>query len=364
MRDYLYNLATGKTPSRRFWWMAMLEASIKTLLLILSFIYGLGVRILIFFCRLKPYRLKCKVISVGNITLGGTGKTSLVEFIARYLKQQGYKVAILSRGYKQPVKGHPLPVGRYETMGDEPYMLKMNLKDAVVIVDANRIRAAESAMRDYGVDTVILDDGFQQWKISKDLEIVAIDSLNPFGNWHLIPRGILREPLSSLARADVFVLTKTNLNPDILDIKGFLSSINPQALVIESIHKPLGFYRINESDELLRPEALKGKTVTLISGIGDPDSFESLITGLSINVGLSFRFPDHYAYSSKDLENIICESQKKNIGTIVTTQKDAVRLSALDLRRCPLPVFVLRIELMVIKDEQRFCNRLHKLHNL
>lgn len=364
MRDYLYNLATDKSPRQKFWYGAIIERPIKILLFILSFIYGAGVRILIFFCRLKPCRLNCKVISIGNITLGGTGKTSLVEFIASFLKDQGHKVAILSRGYKRKAVRCTLHATRYTVMGDEPYMLKMNLKDIPVIVNPDRIRAAKQAICDYGADTVILDDGFQQWKLKKDLEIVTVDSLNPFGNLHLIPRGVLREPISSLKRADVFVLTKTNLNPDIQDIKDFLSSINPRALIIESIHKPLGFYKIDERDKLLKPDALKGKTVTLISGIGDPDSFESLIISLGINVGLSFRFPDHHPYTQADLENVTYESQKKSIDTIVTTQKDAIRLSALHAPRFRLHVFVLRIELKITNDEQRFLNRLFKLRTL
>lgn len=355
MRNYLYNLATNK--ERGF-----IASTFKVFLFTISFIYGLVVRILIFLYRLKPYRLNCKVISVGNITLGGTGKTSLVEFIATYLKQQGNNVAILSRGYKKKIKSYELKVTSYEMMGDEPYMLKMTLKDIPVLVDSYRIRTANLAIRDYNVDTVILDDGFQQWKIKKDLEIVTIDATDPFGNQHMIPRGILREPLSSLRRADVFVLTKTNLNPDTQDIKDFLSSINSLALIVESIHKPLGFYKIGKSNELLKTDILEGKTVTLVSGIGDPDSFENLIISLGIDIGLSFRYPDHHHYLQKDLENIVRESQNKNISTIVTTEKDAVRLSSMSYDHCPLLILALRIELKITRDEQGFYNRLLRLY--
>jgi len=358
MRTYLYNLATDK-------YNGFIASMLKCFLFMFAFIYGLIARTLIFIYRLKPYQLDCKVISVGNITLGGTGKTSLVEFIARYLKHQGHKVAIISRGYKRKVAKHEPRTTNHETMGDEPYMLKMKLKDIPVIVDADRVRATKVALRDYGVDTVILDDGFQQWKIKKDLEMVAIDVTNPFGNQHLIPRGILREPQSSLKRADIFVLTKTNLNPDFQDVKDFLGSVNPEGLILESIHNPLGFYVIGKGgNDLLKPDTLKQKTVALFSGIGDPDSFENLIMTFKLNIGLSFRFPDHYNYSGKDLENIISESKKKNIDALITTEKDAARISQLPITDYRLPIFVLRIELKITKDEQEFHNRLLQLYTI
>jgi tetraacyldisaccharide 4'-kinase len=371
MRDYLYNLATDR-------YAGFIAAAIKFILFILSLIYGLIVSVLVLFNRWCLYRINCQVISVGNITLGGTGKTSLVEFTAKYLKKQGHKVAVISRGYKRKIPNLPLSAGskiqNYEIMGDEPYMLSKNLGGIPVIVDANRIRAAGLAIRNYGVDTVILDDGFQQWKIKKDLEMVAIDATNPFGNQHLIPRGILREPLSSLKRADVFILTKTNLMPNVVnqtvslrriqDIKDFLSRINPTAEIFESIHKPLGFYEIGKDKEVLGTDVLKGKIVTLATGIADPDSFESLIAMLGINVGLSFRFPDHYHYVKEDLDKIVKGSRDKKIDTVVTTEKDAARFQSLPLSCLALSFLVLRIGIVITKDEQKFYNRLLRLYSI
>jgi tetraacyldisaccharide 4'-kinase len=356
VREYFYNLATDKEKS-------VLNIPIKVILFILSLIYALVVRMAIFVNSFKAYRLNCKVISVGNITLGGTGKTTLVEFISRYLKKQGHKVAILSRGYKRRITDYGLRITDYETMGDEPSMLFKNLGNIPVIVDANRIRAAGKAIKEYGVDTVILDDAFQQWRIIKDLEIVAIDATNPFGNRYLLPRGILREPLSSLKRADIFILTKVNLGQNLKETKNLLSQVNPSAPIFAAKHKPMGFYEFYKSRELLKPDTLKGKTVTLFSGIGDPDSFEKLIVGLGMTIGLSFRFFDHHNYTKEDLERIIHASGDKNINTLITTEKDAVRLDNLQFSLSDVRILSLRIELE-IEDEQRFYNRLHQLYSL
>ena len=355
MLSYIYNLATDRHKG-------LAAGVVKSFLYCLSFIYALVVRVLIFIYHIKPYRLNCQVISVGNITLGGTGKTALVALIAQYLKEQGHKVAILSRGYKKRAARRTPHAARYETMGDEPYMLKMNLEDVPVLVDTDRIRAAKLAIRDYGADTVILDDGLQQWRIKKDLEIVTIDAACPLGNRKLIPRGILREPLSSLKRADMFIFTKTNLSPAGQQIKDFLRRINPKALSIESIHNPLGFCRLDKPGELSDVNILTGKTVTLFSGIGDPDSFEGIIRSLWIKIGLSFRFRDHHNYTQGDLGNIIRKSKDRNIDILVTTEKDATRLYQLPVTSYQLPVLFLRIELKIIKDEQEFYNRLLRLY--
>ncbi len=363
MEGFLHNLATDK-------YKGVILEPLRFILFLLSLIYGSAVRLLILFYRLKPApKLGCKVISVGNITLGGTGKTTLVEFVAKYLKQNGHKVAVISRGYKKPVTPCPSLVTSYESMGDEPYMLLKRLGGIPVIVDSDRVRGVNYAIRNYGIDTVILDDGFQQWKIKKDLEIVAIDAGQAFGNRHLIPRGILREPLSSLKRADIFVLTKTDISPDVKGIKYFLGKINPRALIVESIHRPVALCGIGKDAQTMDLEKLKGKNTALFSGIGEPGSFEKMAEGLGFKIGLSIKFPDHHPYSEKDLQKIITESEKKNIEVIVTTEKDAVRLEGLPVARLPvgqagypLPVMALRIELAIPKDEQVFYTRLLGLY--
>ncbi|MGD9014662.1 MAG: tetraacyldisaccharide 4'-kinase [Candidatus Omnitrophota bacterium] len=364
MRKYLYSLATDKSKG--------LPAGIfKIILFILSLIYGLTVRILSFIYRIRPYRLECKVISVGNITLGGTGKTTLVEFIGRHLREQGKRIAVLSRGYARQqeqiasfgfTSKQEEHKADFKTMGDEPYMLSINLGNIPVIVDKDRIRAARRAIRDYQVDTVILDDGFQQWRIDKDLEIVTVDATNPLGNSHLLPRGILREPTSSLKRADVFILTKVNLNPDIQAIKKILTNINSHALIIEASYKPTGFYRLKESrDALIDPGEFQGRQAGLLCGIADPGSFENLISNLGIKISASFKFPDHHLYTEQDLERVISELQQKDQDMLITSEKDAVRLSNLSDKLTTIECFILRINLELLQNEI-FIKRIHSLY--
>ncbi|MDD5432869.1 MAG: tetraacyldisaccharide 4'-kinase [Candidatus Omnitrophica bacterium] len=357
MKEYLYNLATDK--NRGFF-----PEIAKLFLAVLSLIYALIVRLTVYFKLRNQHVLGCKVISVGNITMGGTGKTTLVELIVKYLKSKDKRIAILTRGYKRGVQVKRQENNdSYESMGDEPYMLQSKFKDLPVIVDKNRVRSALRAIRDFKVDTVVLDDGFQQWGIKKDLEIVAIDSVQAFGNQKVLPRGILREPLSSLKRADIFVLTKTDLCLNLENTLNILGRINPQALIVESIHEPLGFYELREPGKLLSVDFLKGEKVSLFSGIGDPGSFERMVDRLGIDIGQTFRFNDHHAYSEADLKKIISESKNKGIFNIITTQKDAVRLLSFNLSDERLRIFVLLIGIKIIKNEERFYSRLFKLYS-
>lgn len=359
MRLFLYNLATDRYDG-------FCAGLIKFFLFLLSFLYSACVRIMVFINRSFALRLNVKVISVGNITLGGTGKTTLVEFISRYLKQKKHKPAVLTRGYGK-ISQFPSSDSQlnYKAMGDEPYMLAKKLTDTPVIVDKDRIRGACRAVKEYCADTVILDDGFQQWRIKKDLEIVAIDATNPFGNRQMLPRGILREPLSALKRADIFVLTKTDLSSDLKNTREALNKINPKAMIAESVHQPMGFYDLNNPQELLDKYALKGKTVTLFSGIGDPYSFENMVAGLGVNIGLTLRFLDHHDYTRQDLDKIMRSSKEKGIDTLVTTEKDAARFYCEPRATGREPrILILKIDLKITQNEDAFRDRLLKLYSI
>ncbi|MCX5700699.1 MAG: tetraacyldisaccharide 4'-kinase [Candidatus Omnitrophica bacterium] len=348
MKDFLYKLATDRYRGPFF-------AISKLLLLLLSFVYGAVIRGLTLLLTSRAVSPKCRVISIGNITLGGTGKTSLVKFVALTLQANKHKVAIISRGYKRLALG----------LGDEPSMLLNGLKDIPVIVDRDRLRGAQRAADEYAADTVIFDDGMQQWRVKKDLEIVVVNAVEAFGNRHMIPRGVLREPLSSLKRADVFVLAKTNLVLSTEDIKKNLNKIKPGTLIVETIHHPEDLYELRNPQKHLATDFLKDKNVALFSGIGDPDSFVSLVRNLGAKPKLDLRFIDHHNYSDEDISGIINKSKQKDLKIIVTTEKDASRLSEERLKPFDdFKLLVLPIKLKIVKNEGEFIARLLSLRSI
>ena len=349
-REYLYNLVTYKIKGP---WAALLRG----LLFVFSLVYGLVVVILAGFYKLRPTRVNCKVISVGNITLGGTGKTALVEYLSAKLSSKGNKVAVLSRGYKRDVK----QLGS-RGMGDEPAMLQKKLPQVPVIVDKDRLKAAVRAIKDYAVDTLILDDGLQQWRIFKDLEIITIDTQDPFGNFRLLPAGFLREPLTALSRADIFVLTQGDPDQDTAGLTAKLKRLNSRALIVESRHKPEGFSNLNKPDEILSIDSFKGESKVVFSGIGNPQAFENTVHSLGINITEALRFTDHHDYTQADLDDIIKCARERNSDTIITTEKDAVKI--VRLRFDGVRILSLNIKLSIIKNEAEFDRRLLKLYSL
>ncbi|PIQ87952.1 MAG: tetraacyldisaccharide 4'-kinase [Candidatus Omnitrophica bacterium CG11_big_fil_rev_8_21_14_0_20_43_6] len=349
-KEYLYDLVTGKIKGP-------LGVFLRGGLFLLSLVYGAGVRVLAGFYRIKPVRLGAKVISVGNITLGGTGKTTLVEYLSAKLSLAGAKVAVLSRGYKRS-----LGSAGAQGLGDEPAMLQKKLPLVRVIVDKNRIKAAQSAIRDHACDILILDDGFQQWKIFKDLEIVTLDTANPFGNYRMLPAGFLREPLSALKRADIFVLTQVSSGHRPEELTEKLKRLNPAALIVESRHAPKGFSRLDQPDELLSLDLLKGKAAAIFCGIGNPEGFDNCIRSLGIKIAQSFRFSDHHDYTCEDILDIIRTAGQNKLEAIITTQKDAVKVRELGIKNST--ILVLDITLNITKNEAEFDRRLLKLYSL
>ena len=337
---------------------------IKCILWTLSQLYRAGVwtRLRLYsmgLCRRRS--LGCLTISVGNITVGGTGKTPVVEMLAKSLSEGGRKVAILSRGYKSK---QPRDLGETDVeqeyspkvvsdgkkvlldpihAGDEPYLLARNLQSVAVLVDKNRVEAGGYAISRMGADTLILDDGFQYLALGRRLDFVLIDCTHPFGNGHLLPRGVLREPLSGLKRADYFFLTKTS-GVQLEGIKEKLREINPTAEIIETIHQPLYF---EEATSKVRepPEFVRGKDVYVVSAIARPESFERAIERLGGRIKKSIRFVDHHRFSPEEIEGLLAEASADGVDCIVTTQKDAVRLPP--LKSTPVPIFFLRVAIKI-----------------
>jgi len=354
IKRFLYDLATGRIRGALAWFLGMI-------LYCLSLIYGLFVLLLMAFYQAKPFKAGCKVISVGNITLGGTGKTTLVEYIASYLSQRGHKVAIASRGYKKVSPGVCSGDSDIRKMGDEAYMLAQKLPGVCVIVDKDRVRAAKKAVKEFGADTLILDDGLQQWRIAKDLEIVAIDASCPFGNRRLLPAGFLRQPLFTLSQADIFLITQAG-GQNQADLCKKLQGFSSNALIVESKHMPCGFRTLDKTPALVSADSLKAKPVAAFCAIGNPEGFYNLLTGLGLDLRLFLKFEDHHNYSQDDLNKVITGAKEKGAQLIITTEKDAVKLSGFEFTGCTL--LVLAVKLGITKNETEFNNRLLKLYTL
>ena len=321
---------------------------VRFLLTPFSFIYFLIISLRNFFYNkhiFKIHSLDAKVISIGNITWGGSGKTPLVLSIAEELSKQGIKFAILTRGYGKDEEGL--------------------FKDLKVIVNKDRVKGAKDAITRYSVKTLLLDDGFQHRRLKRDLDIICIDAANPFGNGWVIPAGILREGLNSLKRADIFLITKADLIPDegILEtLEKKLKGINSKAVIVKSIHQAQHFYKLSDKRKIDLNE-LKNKDIVLVSAIGSPCSFEKTVLNLGLKVKRHFIFRDHYWYKEKDLKKIDIYCKKNNINTVITTEKDAVKLKAVSCQLSAISLLVLCIKLKVIENEKAFYSRLFGSHS-
>ena len=322
---------------------------------------------------MRDYTIGVQVIAIGNLTVGGTGKTPVVEKFARELKNQGRNVAILSRGYRSK----PPPLSKRlldrvllrrdrtpprvvsdgksllldsETAGDEPYMLASNLKDVVVLVDKDRVKAGRYAIEKFGCDTLLLDDGFQYWKLAgRRRDIVLIDCQAPFGNEYLLPRGTLREPPSHLGRASTIFITKSD--GDTARLRARIAKYNDQAGIIECIHHPLYFEDVFTGEQH-GMNLIKGRRIASFSGIAQPESFEKSLKGQGAELVYSKRFADHHRFTQQEVLNAINRSKKKQAELIITTQKDAVRFPKIDRR--DLPIYFMRVEIKILTGAKDF----------
>ena len=358
---------------RRHGWK---ERALRAFLRGLSFVFGGLVQLRLWLYQhrsLRPHTLGCQVISIGNLTVGGTGKTPIVEVFARTLQKSGRKVAILSRGYRK--KEDPLLRRLYKKLtfqyeaspprvvsdgqrllldsslsGDEPFMLASNLPEVAVIVDADRVKAGQYAIQKLGCDTLILDDGFQYLKMKHRLDIALVDRTNPFGNRRLLPRGILREPIRNIKRASFIFITKSN-GDGAEEIKRTLRQYNPTAEISECRHSAKHLQNVYTGER--QPLSyLQGLDVAAVSGIASPKGFEEELVRRGARVLYHKRFADHHRYKQQEIIEAINKGLQREARALITTEKDAVRFPLLERR--DLPVYFLRVEIEMLSGADEF----------
>src|SRR2546421_8293286 len=357
---------------------------LRALLYALSFIYERLVQLRLFLYRhrlLREHTLGCLVISIGNLTVGGTGKTPIVEKSARALRAGGRRVAILSRGYKSvPRRGprkwwhllrtkEPAPPRTVSdgktllldslTAGDEPYMLANNLKDVIVLVDKDRVKSGLHAIREMKADTLLLDDGLQYLHLKHRLDIVLIDRQAPFGNEFLLPRGTLREPPRNLRRASYIFITKSTGESNEQLIKR-IRRYNRTAEIIECAHKPLHLQNV-VTGEIAPLEKLRGAFIGSICAIAVPDSFEDGLRKLGAKIEIAKRYIDHHRYTDAELRSFINRCIRRDLEMVVTTEKDAVRFPL--LAKTEVPIFFLRVEIEILSGHETWAHCVHRICN-
>ncbi len=293
---------------------------------------------------LKSEKLPFPVISVGNLTWGGTGKTPFVEYLARRISDRQRTPLVLTRGYNH----------------DEVEQFKHHLPRAIIGVGKNRAGVAREIASKQKVDAAILDDGFQHWPVQRDFEIVMVNALNPFGNGNIIPRGILRESPAALKRAHAVVITHANLvSPkELNDLKTKIRQFSPDVLLLDSYLEPLFFYRAKKRARV-PIERLQRQKVTTFSAVGAPRSFQLLLTRLQIRPIRNFEFTDHHVFSGKELEEIKNVSHSASADEIITTEKDYYR--APDAIANSVNPLVLATRLRISSGEEFLLEKLHHL---
>jgi tetraacyldisaccharide 4'-kinase len=299
----------------------------------------------------QEVKLPCPVISVGNITTGGTGKTPCVIWLAQMLQEQGFKPAVLSRGYGGNSSSPANIVSDGSNIllsctiaGDEPLLIAQSLNGIPVITGPKRILTGQTAIDNFGVNVLICDDAFQHRQIFRNINLVLLDSEKPLGNGYMLPRGNLREPAEALNRADAFIQTRTN---KAMAVNGIISKLaaTENIPVFVSCHKPVDAVKGDYSIKLPLTE-LQGKKVCAFAGIARPDSFKKIILAAGAQI-ISFDiFPDHHRYSQKELADICNNFLKNNADLLMTTEKDGMRLQ--EYTEFLRGIYLLRIELEII----------------
>jgi tetraacyldisaccharide 4'-kinase len=343
---------------------------LKSFLLAVSICYGALVQLrkILYKKGLLPSkRLPCPVISIGNLTVGGSGKTPMAIYVADLIQSLGYSVAIISRGYKGQAEkiggvvcdGRRICMGP-DTAGDEPFMVARRLKTVPVIVGQNRLKAGRLAIQDFKPDVLLLDDAFQHLKLHRDLDLLLLDSNAPLGNTYFFPRGTLREPASALSRGDAVIFTRSDIGkmPSLIQIKKHV----PKTPIFYSSHIPY-IYKIvtgNKAQSQDSPRSsskydfaiFNNKKVFAFSGIASNDDFRRTIESFKCKLENFSEFPDHHRYSNKELDGILKSATDLSVEFIFTTEKDYVRIA--HEIKWPIDLVIIGIEISFGANEIAF----------
>ena len=360
LQQYLIDLVSNPTPKK--------PAERMTLagLTGLSWVYQsvISLRDLAYRQRwVTSTRLPCLVVSVGNITAGGTGKTPVVQYLARFWHAMGYRICILTRGYQATEK---LPedgviVSDYQSVrqevagaGDEAMLLAKSLPGVAVISGKKRALTGAKAIDTLAPDIIILDDGFQHRQVERDVDIVVIDGTSPFGNGRVLPRGWLREPVSALSRADSIIITRTDQidQVQLRQLESQLADLAPQAPIFASVHRPKALLKLAETGidrgNPLPVDSLAGRSVVAACGIGNPAAFAQTLNSVGAEVIRRLDFPDHHSYTRQDIAKMADAAQSCQAAGVVVTEKDAVKFTpeiAAEIARSGVDFWVLTIGL-------------------
>jgi len=305
-----------------------------------NLLYGAGV--------FKSRRLPCPVIAIGNLTLGGTGKTPAVELAVRTLREAGIEPGVISRGYGRRGTGTRVVSDRQglrldpRSSGDEPFLLARQLPGVPVVVGENRFVAGRLCLERFRVQALVLDDAFQHRTLRKDLEVVLLNGRAPWGNGHLFPLGVLREPLTALGRADLIVVTRSAEADGFRQILTVIRQHNPAAPVVRGDYEPLECWEVHATGTV-GPEDLQGRKLAAFAGIAHPPDFRHTVERVGVTVTRFTQFPDHHWYSEEEMLSLAREAERSGAEGLITTEKDWARLSNLSLPE--LPLWVLRIRL-------------------
>ena len=350
LRNRIENVISGKEK----------DSNLEKTLTLVSKIYALGAAFRLRLYKnnlLHTFRLPCKVISIGNITLGGTGKTPMVIYLAELIKSMGVNPAVVCRGYKGKCEhstgivtdGNSVFLGP-EQAGDEPYLIATRLSGVPVVVGKNRYQSGMKTWESFQPDVIILDDAFQHIRLFRDLNLLLVDASNPFGNGRIFPRGILREPLNQIFRADAFVITRAEPGcpVDSLFTEKRGKTVKP---VFRCRHLPDTVSVLNSEGTWVKTglDSIRGKKCLAFSGIAKNEDFFLTLTGLGCFPADFIGFPDHHEFSSHDIKTIIETAQKKQVEFLITTEKDRVKISKNMFS--PMKIYSLGVNISFIDED-------------